>query len=572
MANAGFLAVLSVFLLITAAFALMIVNAKRAKAREFQKQIKESWGCGHPRQFLAEELKSIREYSDSLDDEADKMTSVDDITAKDTDLNRLFSIIAGGALSSPGTEVLYSYLRHPLKDEAALKERIAREDFFLEHEDDRLKVSEALLETGFLRGGSFFHYIASLKGAAPIGKGKYLLLGILTAAAIALLFFRPVAAVIALIPLLLVDYRVHVSMKEETKATIGGFRAVLHLMRGGEKLLPALSETHFAGERERIRSLLDRLAPVKRGSYLITSGGGVNTGILDGLLEYVKLFFHVDLIRFDAMLASVSSHEEDVIGLLETIGSIDAALSAASYISSMEVSARPEILTEGGESEGASILIENMGHPLLSSPVRNTIDTSKNVLLTGSNASGKSTFLKGVALSAILAQSIGIAPASRYRAPFFRILSSIALTDNLLGGESYFVVEIRSLKRIMDAAEEGGPPVLAFVDEVLRGTNTVERIAASSQILSSLTRRDTLLFAATHDIELSYLLEDSYRNLHFQESTKDADLSFDYLLKEGRAESGNAIRLLSAMGYPNEVTDRAAKMTERFLSDGEWRL
>ena len=124
----------------------------------------------------------------------------------------------------------------------------------------------------------------------------------------------------------------------------------------------------------------------------------------------------------------------------------------------------------------------------------------------------------------------------------------------------------------MDAAEEGGPPVLAFVDEVLRGTNTVERIAASSQILSSLTRRDTLLFAATHDIELSYLLEDSYRNLHFQESTKDADLSFDYLLKEGRAESGNAIRLLSAMGYPNEVTDRAAKMTERFLSDGEWRL
>ena len=361
-------------------------------------------------------------------------------------------------------------------------------------------------------------------------------------------------------------------MKEETKATIGGFRAVLHLMRGGEKLLPALSETHFAGERERIRSLLGRLAPVKRGSYLITSGGGVNTGILDGLLEYVKLFFHVDLIRFDKMLASVSSHEEDVIGLLETIGSIDAALSAASYISSMEVSARPEIMTEDGESANASILIENMGHPLLSSPVRNTIDTSKNVLLTGSNASGKSTFLKGVALSAILAQSIGIAPASRYRAPFFRILSSIALTDNLLGGESYFVVEIRSLKRIMDAAEEGDPPVLAFVDEVLRGTNTVERIASSSQILSSLTRRDTLLFAATHDIELSYLLEDSYRNLHFQESTKDADLSFDYLLKEGRAESGNAIRLLSAMGYPNEVTDRAAKMTERFLSDGEWRL
>ena len=103
------------------------------------------------------------------------------------------------------------------------------------------------------------------------------------------------------------------------------------------------------------------------------------------------------------------------------------------------------------------------------------------MLLTGSNASGKSTFLKSVALNAILAQTIYTVMADSYRAPYFRIYSSMALKDNLMGNESYFIVEIKSLKRIYESADEK-VPMLCLIDEVLRGTNTVERIAASSQI------------------------------------------------------------------------------------------
>ena len=148
----------------------------------------------------------------------------------------------------------------------------------------------------------------------------------------------------------------------------------------------------------------------------------------------------------------------------------------------------------------------------------------------------------------------------------------MALSDNLAGGESYFIVEIRSLKRICDAAETAFPPVLALVDEILRGTNTIERIAASSQVLTELGRKNALIFAATHDMELSYLLEDSYRNLHFQESAKDGDVQFDYLLKEGRAESGNALKLLAMNGYPERVTERAGEAVRHFEKNGEWIL
>ena len=203
-------------------------------------------------------------------------------------------------------------------------------------------------------------------------------------------------------------------------------------------------------------------------------------------------------------------------------------------------------------------------------PVLNSIDAKRPVLLTGSNASGKSTFLKAAALCAILAQTIGFCPAEGYRGVHYRIRSSMALRDSLLNGESYFMVEIRSLKRIADLSSDGGRKVLCFVDEVLRGTNTTERIAASTEILRTLAKRGVLCFAATHDIELTRLLEDQYDNYHFEEELKDGDVVFSYELHPGRATTRNAIRLLESIGFDQEVTRRAAKRAEEFEKTGKW--
>ena len=113
-------------------------------------------------------------------------------------------------------------------------------------------------------------------------------------------------------------------------------------------------------------------------------------------------------------------------------------------------------------------------------------------------------------------------------------------------------------------------PVLCFVDEVLRGTNTVERIAASAQILEYMTGKQVICFAATHDIELTHILEDYYDNYHFQEEVRDGDIRFDYILYSGRATSRNAIKLLQIMGYDEKVITRAETAAEYFLKAGEW--
>ena len=172
-----------------------------------------------------------------------------------------------------------------------------------------------------------------------------------------------------------------------------------------------------------------------------------------------------------------------------------------------------------------------------------------------------------------MAQTLHMVLAECYSAPMYRIFSSMSLRDDLEGGESYYIVEIKSLKRILDAMKEGDPwPVLCFVDEVLRGTNTVERIAAATQILISLTGAGVLCFAATHDIELTELLSGLYDNYHFEEEIRDGDILFNYTLREGRANSRNAIRLLEIMGYDCSIIQKAQRQAEDFLVKGIWKL
>ena len=146
----------------------------------------------------------------------------------------------------------------------------------------------------------------------------------------------------------------------------------------------------------------------------------------------------------------------------------------------------------------------------------------------------------------------------------------MALRDDISNGESYFIVEIRSLKRILDESQKK-EPLLCVIDEVLRGTNTIERIAASSQILNALQEKWILSFAATHDIELSYILDEIYTNYHFEEEVKEREVVFNYLLQPGRATTRNAIRLLDMLGYDQELVKNAGNAAADFECTGIWK-
>ena len=148
----------------------------------------------------------------------------------------------------------------------------------------------------------------------------------------------------------------------------------------------------------------------------------------------------------------------------------------------------------------------------------------------------------------------------------------MSLKDDLTNNESYYMVEIKALKRIIDAAKSG-EKIICFVDEVLRGTNTVERVSASTEILKSFAEsqmNNVLCFAATHDIELTYLLDSYYANYHFEEEIKNDDVLFNYILNVGPATSRNAIQLLKVMGYDDKIVSMAKDRADKFMETGQY--
>ncbi len=144
----------------------------------------------------------------------------------------------------------------------------------------------------------------------------------------------------------------------------------------------------------------------------------------------------------------------------------------------------------------------------------------------------------------------------------------MALRDSIENRDSYFLAEIKSLKRILEATKK--ERVLCCIDEVFRGTNTPERIAASTEILGSLGEGNTICLAATHDIELARLLEGTYDNYYFTERVIEGEITFDYKLLKGISYTGNALKLLKAYGYPENIVERAVKRLTEYQASGEW--
>lgn len=304
---------------------------------------------------------------------------------------------------------------------------------------------------------------------------------------------------------------------------------------------------------------LDRLHSVLRT-------GGVSTVSDGGMGDLVSTILFLDLIAYEFLKNKLGRCHKEVFAVHEALGKIDAAIAVAAYRKSLDTYAEPDI---DFSLKKPFYFASGMTHPLLDFAVPNDLNTNKSILITGSNASGKSTYLKTSALCALLAQSICTTTADSYRASAFRIYSSMALNDDLFAGESYYIVETKSLKRILEEIS-GSVPLLCTIDEVLRGTNTVERIAASSKILEIIAKQGALCLAATHDIELCELLSMQYEMYHFEEQVGVNEMIFDYKIRYGKAVSRNAINLLKLMGFDESIVSGAHDRANSYMEKGIW--
>lgn len=270
------------------------------------------------------------------------------------------------------------------------------------------------------------------------------------------------------------------------------------------------------------------------------------------LLEQIRILFNYETLIFFSLIDSINNNQKHLDNLFTYIGEIDLHITVASLHADNKLICTPTFTTD------KEIKVSNMYHPLLEKPVSNSLGlNNKSLLLTGSNMSGKTTFIRTLALNHILAQTLNLAFAESYQAPYARVFTSIRLTDDMLSSTSYFMEEVNQLKKFI-AQSENSSFNLFVLDEIFKGTNTQERIAAAYGVLKYLNSANNIILVSTHDIELTNLLsKHDYELYFFSENIDENHLSYDYKIKAGQLQNGNAIKILGLNDFPDVIVKDA---------------
>ncbi len=488
---------------------------------------------------------------------------IDDTTWNDLDMDSVYDRV-NYCLSAAGDEYLYYMLRSPKQtDDFEDFEKKIR--FFQKSDEKRLKMQLIFSDIGKSSKYSIYDYVDYLQNAGSSGNGRHFAALGLMALSVFLCFFYFAIGFVLLVILMLYQIFSYFRIKSDIDPYLVTYGYIMRVIRSIDSF-KGLDDDVFAEDVRELTGISKEFSSFRAFADILLSPTRMNSGgnPADLLMDYVRMVTHIDIIKFNQMYKEIIDKKDKLDRILEITGRIEAAISTACFRASFEGrTCIPEFTQDAFDAR-------ELFHPLIKDAVANDIRSERGVLLTGSNASGKSTFLKACAINAVLAQSLHTVLGSSYRAPIYRVYSSMALKDDIFEGDSYYIVEIKSIKRILDAAALEGRKVLCFVDEVLRGTNTVERIAASTQILKKLAEDGVQCFAATHDIELTTLLGQYYDIYHFEGDVTDNDVHFDYKIKEGPATTRNAIKLLGALGYDSSIVTDAQKMADGFLQNGTW--
>jgi MutS-like protein len=367
-------------------------------------------------------------------------------------------------------------------------------------------------------------------------------------------FVAPALLFAALIGFI-VNFVIRVATARRIGVEVVWFRQLGPLMSCGHTLL-ALDDEGTAAITGCLRPDLTALGRLGAAARWLSRDPLVVGDLAGVMLE----FFNV-LLLLDANAMYFASRElrllaPQLLRVLEAVGEVDAAIAVASLREGADGWTRPQF---AGRRD-ASAVLAGLRHPLVDNAVPNSIALAPphGLLVTGSNMSGKSTFLRTVGVNVVLAQTINTCFARGYEAPVYQVRSCIGRADDLIAGKSYYLVEVESVLDLVTASELREPHLFLF-DELFRGTNAVERIAAAEAVLDTLVSRGKphVVLAAIHDGELVDLLHETYSVCHFGDVVGPEGLEFNYQLAPGPATSRNAIALLELNGAPESLVNRA---------------
>ena len=275
------------------------------------------------------------------------------------------------------------------------------------------------------------------------------------------------------------------------------------------------------------------------------------------MLELVKIVFLIEPLFLFGTLKRIDTKRSEIEDVFQFVGEVDAMISIASLRKGLTNFCIPKIT-----DEQKKLTAQEVYHPLIENCVKNNLEVNdKSILLTGSNMSGKTSFIRTIAINVITGLTINTCFAEQFSMPRVRVFSAIRISDDLMNDRSYYFEEVMTIKEMITESKSENAN-LFLLDEIFKGTNTVERISAGKAVLSSLNEDNNIVFVSTHDIELADLLKNEYDLYHFSEIIDHNTVDFDYKLKDGKLKNRNAIRILQINDYPESIIKEAITISE----------
>jgi len=541
------------YLLLAATLSLVYLSLRQYQKLNKAKLItnfRENWGTVDSRLRDFSELD--KHFKKTQAGERNKY-ALDDRTWNDLDMNSIFVQI-DRTKTIPGEQTLYSLLRQPLLDMEELDKRNRVINLFSQNQEIREKYQLALSKLG--KKEDVYDLDILWEDPPPMNNYAilYPILVVLIPVFVLLGVFNYGFAWFGLGATLLCNMIIHYRTKGKIYEHLSSLRYLGKLIRCAKNLV-AVKHPVLDVYLKEIENTLSTVSYISKKTSLLGREA-------DYIAEYFNILFLTEVRAFYSVLSALNKFQKELGQLYKAVGFKDAMVSIASYRAGLKSYVEPQF-----SNSKSYMKIKDLVHPLLKEPVPNSIFVeSKGILITGSNMSGKTTFLKTVGVNAVLAQTIYTSLAKEYQASFFHVKTLIGRMDNVIEGKSYYLDEINALLRIINALESR-IPCLCLLDEIFRGTNSIERISSSVEVLLYFARRFCLIFASTHDLELTELVSNSYSNFHFLEKITQEGISFNYKLKEGPSMTRNAIKLLRHIGYPSEIADASEERVRKAIKE-----
>ena len=269
----------------------------------------------------------------------------------------------------------------------------------------------------------------------------------------------------------------------------------------------------------------------------ISSGSNIIFALLFNGLFAIDAYLAVLYIKWQKKYAKT------IRNVVDAVGDLEGYLSLSSIALTRDDCIIPEISNE--------FKFKNLKHPLIdyNNCVGNDFYFNDLNIITGSNMSGKTTFMRSIGVNYLLFKAGGYVVAEAFSASIYKLFTSMKVADDVTDGISTFYAEILRVKSIIDYIKEN-KPMLVLIDEIFKGTNTKDRLEGARSVVAHLKREGIKAIITTHDLELCNI--DGVYNYHFLEHYVDDKISFDYKIHDGISKTRNAIYLLKLAGIIEE--------------------